>query len=146
MKDTEKSLDFLIQVVTALLVDVQTLHSDVFTPHDMDLTREKVITRCRSEGVSFLTKTLPRLGKALDRALTKTEPLDAIALGFETDGDRRTPKLFGELFRKVLSHTGEVLPDACVTCIKTLRQLLYLFYKYELPYDKQTEQDRKSVV
>lgn len=135
-----KSLDFPLQVITALLSDVQTLHSDVFTPKALKLTVLKVSSRCRQEGVSFLTKTLPRLGKALDRALAEQEPLNCAELGVETQPGSRLPKLFGELFSLVLDHSGVVLPDADVKSVASLRQLLYCFYKYELPYDTKTEQ------
>lgn len=135
--DPNKSLDFPVGLVIAMLRDVQTLHTDVFTPHALSCTTKVLQERCKDEGVSFLTKTLPKLGKALDRALAEIEPMDAKRLGFNTLPDSNLPMFLGELFQKVLSHTGVVLSNACVSCIRTLRQVLYCFYKYELPYDKQ---------
>lgn len=72
-----KSLDPYIQIIATLLSDVQTLHSSVFTPRALRLTTQKVESRYAREGLSFLTKTLPLLGKAFDRALTGEVPLDA---------------------------------------------------------------------
>jgi hypothetical protein len=50
------------------------------------------------------------------------------------------PLFCGEFFSRVLSPTGTVLPDACADSVRVLRQLLYLFYKYELPYLPELEQ------
>jgi hypothetical protein len=43
--------------------------------------------------------------------------------------------LFGELFQQVLSHNGTVLYTADVRCIRSLRDILFVFYKLELPGD-----------
>jgi len=140
MTETIKSLDYS-EVITALLRDVQTLHSNVFSLTDLRYTLDKVKRRIRQEGVGFLTKSLPRLGKALDKALSCCEPLDAVKLGFKPQPNSKLPQLFGELFRQVLDNDGNVLPNACVTSVKSLRQLCYMFYKLELPYDPQLERD-----
>lgn len=137
---TIKSLDYC-KVITALMCDIQLLHSKVFTSAALRLTLEKVESRCVSEGLSFLTKTLPRLGKALDKALAMVEPLDSCQCGFESMPDSKLPMFMGELFQQVLSSNGEVLPDADVASVRSLRQICYMFYKLELPYDTALEQD-----
>jgi len=134
-----KSLDPYTQIIAALLCDVQTLHSEVFTKRDVRLTTEKVVKRVSREGIGFLTKTLPRLGKALDRALSGEVPLDSLTLGFAAKPQSKLPRFLGELFQCVFSHDGWILPTPCVDCIKSLRQLLFVFYKLELPYDSVQE-------
>jgi hypothetical protein len=94
----------------------------------------------RHEGIGFLTKTLPRLGKAFDKALTGHTPLTATALGFESQCNSELPLFCGEFFNRVLSPTGTVLQDPCAVSVRVLRQILYLFYKYELPYSDELEQ------
>lgn len=135
-----KSLDEL-DLIAALLSDAQTLHSEVFSPRAAKLTIRKVRKRVAREGLGFLTKTLPRLGKAFDYALSGEASLDATKLAFKSQPDSQLPMFMGELFRCIFSLDGRLLPTPCVKCIKTIRQILYLFYKYELPYDPEVEEE-----
>lgn len=138
--ETIKSLDYL-EVITALLCDVQTLHSSVFTTRALKLTLGKVKSRYTSEGMGFLTKSLPRLGKAFDKALAGVEPLNSTSWGFKSLPNSQLPQFMGELFQTVLSSDGNVLPAANAASVKELRQLLYFAYKLELPYSPKLEQD-----
>lgn len=97
--------------------------------------------RVAREGISFLTKALPRLGKALDRALTGEVSLDST--GFRKESGSQLPKFLGGLFQRVFTLDGWVLPTPCVTSIKHIRQVLYLLYKYKLPYA--LEQEHKVI-
>jgi len=126
-------------IIAALLRDVRTLHGDVFTHKAEKLTYRKICRRLSLEGIGFLTKTLPRLGKALDRALSSNIPL-TVPYECKLSGTQ-LPKLFGELFSSIFDADGKVLPLPCVASIKTLRQLLYLFYKLKLPWSSDQEQD-----
>jgi hypothetical protein len=128
-----KSSDPYIQILATLLTDVQTSFSEVITPRACRLTISKMEKRFAREGISFLTKTLPRLGKAFDKALLAKEPFDC--LNFERS-QGKLPRFLGELFIRVFSYDGTVLPSPCVTSIRYIRQILYLFYKLELPYDQ----------
>jgi len=138
--DNNKSLDPYRQIFIAALRDVQTSHATVFSPRALRLTIQKVDNRCTREGLGFLTKTLPRLGKALDRALSGEVPLDCGSIRFEPYANTKLPKFLGELFRCVFAHDGWILPTPCVDCIKSLRDLLFMFYKLEVPYDTDQEQ------
>lgn len=131
--ETKKSLDYL-KIITALLCDVQTLHSEVFSYSALRKTLNKVDRRVRHEGLSFLTKTLPRLGKALDRALAGQGNLDCTSHGFKPIPGTKLPKFLGELFQTVLSSDGASLQDASATSVKSLRAVLFVYYKLELPY------------
>jgi len=131
-----KSLDEF-KVIAALLCDVQTLHSEVFTPRALRLTIKKMESRYTREGKGLLTKTFPRLAKSLDRALTGEVSLDCT--GFRKIPGTKLPRFLGELFKRIFTHDGWVLPTPCVTSIKSIRQVLYLFYKYELPFDTDQE-------
>jgi len=136
-----QSLDPYIQILATLLTDVQTSFSDVITTKVVRDTTQLLCRRAALEGQGFLTKTLPRLGKALDRALSESLPLDATELRFATKPSSKLPILFGELFERVLDSDGRVLQSPCVASIKHLRQLLLIFYKLELPYAPELEQD-----
>lgn len=135
--DFNKSLDNVV-IYTNLLTDIeQMLGQEVYTPRERRLDIQKISKRFSAEGVAFFTKTLPRLGKALDRALTGV-PL-AIP-GFKLIPGTKIPKLFGCLFKRVISRDGRVLQTPCTDSIRLLRQLTHLFYKYEIPYSPQLEQ------
>ena len=138
--DSRKSTDPYKRIIIASLFDVQTLHSDVFTRKALRLTLEKVSRRLDLEGIGLLTKTFPRLAKTFDRALTGDIAMDAGKAGFRALPNSKLPKFLGELFQRVFSHDGKMLETPCVKCIKTIRQVLLVYYKYELPYSRDQEQ------
>jgi len=128
-----KSMDY-VNVIACLLSSVYDTLGMVVTPRYKRLTIEKIAKRFKREGYGFFTKSLPRLGKALDRALLGQNALDSI--GFSKETNSQIPKLFGNLFKRVFDLNGEVLPNPCVSSIRALRQLTFMFYKYELKYDQ----------
>jgi hypothetical protein len=134
-----KSLDEY-KIIAALLHDIHNRHGLVFNTRALRLTLNKVKSRMRMEGLSFLTKTLPKLGKALDKGLTEQYLLNGTDLRFTTQEGSKLPRFLGELFNRVFDQAGHVLPEPCITSIKMLRDVLYLFYKYELPYTDEQEQ------
>nr|QDH88864.1 MAG: RNA-dependent RNA polymerase [Leviviridae sp.] len=133
-----KSLDEQ-KFIAAVLRDVFETHADVFNYNSRENTLRRVKDRLSSEGMGFLTKSLPKLGKALDKALSLAQPLNANILGFEALDASQLPRLLGELFVLVLDPTGLPLQEPSVGAIRSLRQFLYLFYKYELPYSAEDE-------
>lgn len=133
-----KSMDHS-EVIACLLSDVYTTLGTLVAPRYIRLERRKISRRLQREGIGFLTKSLPRLGKALDRALLGDVPLDCT--GFRQEPGTRLPRLFGKVFQRVFSSDGWLLPAPCVESIRALRQLTYLYYKYELPYDRTLEQE-----
>jgi hypothetical protein len=135
-----KSLDPYKQILATLLSDIQLSLNSVITPRQYRNTVNKLCKRSDAEGIGFLTKTLPRLGKALDKALSGGDPIDSVKLGFKPLPNSKLPKLFGELFSRVFAHSGEVLQSPCVTSVKGLRQLLFVYYKLDVAYAPALEQ------
>jgi hypothetical protein len=129
---SNKSSDPYRQILATLLTDVQTSFSEVITPRALRLTIQKINDRCAREGLSFLTKTLPRLGKALDRALLAKQPFDC-PREFARIRGSKLPMFCGELFARVFGHDGVLLLSPCVTSIKHLRHILFVFYKLDVP-------------
>ena len=127
--DNAKSLDE-VKLIATLLHDISMMNGAVFNTRAARLTKLKVERRCRKEGLSFLTKTLPKLGKALDKALSTNNPLDCTQLGFKPRPGTQLPKFMGELFERILDRSGRPLPEPCVNSVKWIRQVCYLFYKY----------------
>jgi hypothetical protein len=91
--------------------------------------------RVHREGLSFLTKALPKLGKAVDTALSTGTRLSI--QGFTLDG--AVPKFLGWLLRQVFGSDGvELAVEANPWALKHFRQLVYLLYKLEIPHDPET--------
>ncbi len=136
---SNKSLDE-IEIIAALLHDVHNAHGLVFNTRSLKNTTQVVRNRTTQEGMGFLTKTLPRLGKAFDKALAENTKLNSAAHNFAVMRDSEFPRFLGEFFSLVLQPDGTVLPVPCVQAIKIIRQVCYLFYKYKLPYNNEQEQ------
>jgi hypothetical protein len=137
-----KSLDEYI-LIEHLLRDAHVSWSSFFNARALRLTCLQAKKRVRSEGLGFLTKTLPRLGKCLDQVLAGATRMTCTELGFDALPGTNLPRFLGEFFIRVLQPSGEVLPNPDIQCVSVLRQILYLFYKYELPY---TETQTQRVI
>lgn len=135
-----KSLDDSYKLIAALLRDVHNVHGVVFNSRSLRLTLEKVRKRLFAEGIGFLTKTLPRLGKAFDKAISGAASLNCETLGFDRGDNTELPRFLGEFFSKVLQQDGTLQQRPCAESVRVIRQVLYLFYKYELPYSDEQEQ------
>lgn len=133
----KKSLDPYKQIISALLSDAQALHSEVFTLRQVRLDIAKCLSRLDQEGISFLTKALPRLGKSFDKALLGTSPFDHT--GFSNESGTKLPRFLGSLFKQIFRSDGWILPTPCVQSIATVRLILFVYYKYDLPYNESQE-------
>lgn len=92
--------------------------------------------RTRCEGITFLTKTLPRLSKAVLKSLEKgyfERPF-----GFKWKG--ASLELCSDWLNRIFDRKGYVRIDACPYALKSIRQLCEYFYKFAIPFtDKQLE-------
>lgn len=116
------NLRFFRKLFHALAIDLGLTSKDV----------EYLSARSKQEGLSFLTKTLPALGKAVDRSLAN-ESLE-IPSGFKVMSKRKIPHFLGALFLKVFNPSGVLRPDACPLAVRAIRQVCFLFYKVNLPH------------
>ena len=74
MSNHNSLLEFYLQLYLRLHRDVAGAHASVITTeYARDV--QTIERRARSEGLSFFTKTLPRLGKAVDSALSNGDML-----------------------------------------------------------------------
>jgi len=151
--ESTKSL-YELELIAALLRDVQNAHGLVFNTRALNLTLFKIEKRVRAEGMGFLTKTLPRLGKAFDKALAGNTPLNAVDIGFKPMDNSNLPRFLGELISCVLQPDGVLPLHPCEETaskgsltrvdiggiVAAVRQVCYLFYKYKLPYSDEQEQ------
>lgn len=137
-----KSLDEC-ELIAALLYDAHASYQTVFNTRCLRLTLKKLYARYRLEGHGFLTKTLPRLGKHFDQVLAGTCQWNSTDLGFKSQVNSKLPKFLGELFQLVLTTDGLVLPDPDASCVRIIRQILYSYSKYKLPY---SDEDKHKVL
>lgn len=116
--------------------------------------------RLEEEGLGFITKTLPRLGKAIDKSLSQGTKLTTpnfkkkkgselpafcwtfFSLVFRADGYpicNRDPERRDDV-RGVAPRGSQAPPDESqALVVKALRQICYSFYKLQLPYEKEQE-------
>jgi len=99
---------------------------------------ELAVMRARfaKEGISFLTKSLPLLSKAVDTALSSGTLLKVV--GWKTNGSA-IPLFLGWLLSRVFDASGKELDRPDPYAFKHFRQLCTLLYKLEMPYAKKTE-------
>lgn len=99
------------------------------------LTLEK---RLAHEGEAFLTKTLPALGKQIDRALQGHVPLTSTS--FKKVGRSALPAFLQALHRRVFLDTGWLADRPCIIAIKLLRQICNWCKKIEKGYSDEALQ------
>jgi len=128
--------DTAVAIYTLMLADLRDQGVGYVSIDEIKNEAARLRARSVRSGMSFFTVDLPRLGKAFDKALLKgvLECPEGFA---QKDG---LPVVFGNLFKLVFSLTGQLLDHACPHHVGHIRQLLYLFYKYELPHSPATEQ------
>jgi len=90
------------------------------------------MARVAAEGISFLTKILPVLGKAFDKALLGNAFLCPRDFSKERGGSR--PAFMSANFSHVLTDEGLLLDEPCLYCVRHIRQVCYLAYKIDFPY------------
>jgi hypothetical protein len=98
-------------------------------------------SRTQNEGLAFLTKTLPKLGAALDRGLTSGR-FD-IPREFRTQRNDSRPAFLQVYFNLVFDEHGFLLEEPSVMAIRHLRQVLFFAYKLKLPF---SEKDNHRVI
>lgn len=126
-----KSLDartFLMGAYYALLVK------------DLELSRDYVTLEKRvgCEGISFLTKTLPSLGKIFDRALGDGE-FSSSVLPFKRARNCAYPRFLGSLFHRVFENDGRLRNNVCIRSVSQIRQICFLAYKVDIPFSDEQE-------
>nr|QDH90010.1 MAG: RNA-dependent RNA polymerase [Leviviridae sp.] len=96
---------------------------------DLDLSVERDIERvrcrCKHEGLSFLTITLPTLSDALEKGLECGR--FTCPTSFRRRG--RLPEFLSGFFKRVFTMDGELLNDACPNVIFYIRQICRFFKK-----------------
>lgn len=151
MINTE-NLDDPFRVIAALLRDIFEIHGAVYNCVAYENDRKVILKGDLFIGVPFLTEVLPALGKAFDKALTNTHLLPLSSRNHivysrrevkDTTSDGEIPEwgsFLEPFFERVLNKDGSPNELPCPISVGVIRQVCYLFYKYELPYTVVQEQ------
>lgn len=135
-----QSLDQYLQILSSVVEDVYLLCGLSLKESRYDIKTLTERTRC--EGLGFLTKALPKLGKAFDRSL-ETRSLE-VPVGFRTNRNSKTPVFLRGVFRTLYSEDGLLLVGSGVVtpfqlaAVAGIRQICYQFYKLETDYHPTT--------
>jgi len=141
MVPSKSQVDFYVNLCTEVIAcDPLQLSQPKGLKRDTHFVRN----RTQSEGLSFLTKTLPKLGKALDHGLNgfAFECPDEFARSHRNSS---VPAFMQDYFLAIFGDDGELLPAIAFpeNAIRHLRQVCYLAYKLELPF---SSEDERSVI
>ena len=112
--------------------------SSAFSVKHLKKDLETLKFRFFQEGLSFLTKTLPKLGKALDKGLVSSR-LDVPREFKRTRRGTNIPAFLQAYFSRVFTEDGTLLDEPDVVAIGHLRQVLFAAYKLEVPYSAEQE-------
>lgn len=129
-EDLKSQESFMLALQTGLHKDLGTFHQ--IPPRETERDVTTIRLRTKSEGLSFMTKTLPSIAKSLDQALLSGTFL--CPTSFKRYKGTKLPCFMHRFFVKVFSHDGVLLEEPDVAAICDIRQAGYLFYKYQLPY------------
>lgn len=105
------------------------------------LERDKltIVSRISHEGLSFVTKTLPSLGKALDYGLEHGRFIPPAR--WKVRKGQATPEFLRGLHNLVFdARTGSLLDQPSIAAIRSLRQICFFMYKLKLPYSAVQEE------
>jgi hypothetical protein len=132
--DTPKShVDIYVNLV-ASIVRRSPLVAQSPRSHEKDLA--VLNRRTSSEGLSFLTKTLPKLGKALDEALVTQRFNCPREFARISSGDSR-PAFLQASFKRIFGSDGVLLDSASPDDVQFIRQVAFVCYKLEMPFGEQ---------
>lgn len=127
----EVDTKFYLDLYENLLLDFESIAPEAAKTFRRDF--KTLSLRVAKEGLSFLTKVLPKLGKSFDRGLD--DSLFVCPSGFKKSKKQPAiPAMMQGMLNRVFTSTGVLRPDADPIAIRCIRDFCYLAYKLEIPY------------
>lgn len=96
--------------------------------------------RFSNEGLTFLTKVLPMLGKAIDTALSGNAPFQIPSSFKRKKKSDATPKFLGSAMRLIFDDEGVLRKEVDPDLVRWIRTFTFYAYKVELPFDEEQTQ------
>lgn len=131
----------------ALLREMQgLLHDSIVWCPAREIMRDiKSFTRRFSnEGFAFVSKVLPLLGKALDKALSGNENF-VLPSHFTCKDGTAAPKFLGYAFSMIFDDFGALKQEVPADLIRWLRTFLTYAYKIEVPFSNEKTKEFSEV-
>lgn len=121
---------------------VTKLHHEIAQCYDVPRSQlraeaELIRRRTQREGISFLTKTLPAMDKAVTTALSSNKPLSI--KGFKTPPNSAIPRFLGWLLRELFDVDGHEKGITCPLTLIHFRQLTGLLPKLRIEHTPEQE-------
>lgn len=130
---TIKPDDLFNKSLTAFFKDVGNQYQVKRIDQDRDI--HTALCRYRKEGLGFVTKTLPNLGKHFDQALKSGH--FHLQTSFRTKKGETLPCFMQGLLKLVFTTNGTLLDNPDINAIRLIRQLCFMFYKVEGDYPQE---------
>lgn len=135
METQNSQVEFYLDLYESLIrCDPYNTNQKKHIDHDIATLRRRTIF----EGLSFLTKTLPKLGKALDDGLA-SQKLEVPIEFKRSHRNRNIPAFMQGYFNLLFDSDGCLLEKAPALVVNHLRQVLFLVYKLETRYSSKDE-------
>lgn len=140
MNDPNNRLDNTIDLAAcyaAILLDV----AAVYPQDQLDWVRDskRIHQQSSRRGLSFFTIELPRIGKELDRSLSRGSlELGGLAFTRRCRPGSKIPKLFQGLWKRIFNDDGCLREDADANAVFFLRTLLYCAKKVKIEAPEST--------
>jgi len=99
----------------------------------------EVTQRASHEGLPFLTKTLPSLGRSVLTALEQGQFVRPPEFKARKRMDARPAFMFS-YFEKIFDDGGVLRTNACPRALRHVMQVCFWVYKLEVPYSKSEEE------
>lgn len=132
-----RSQNSLVGVMNALLTALRQDLTRIHLAHSKEISRDfdTLQRRLDNEGITFLTSTLPALGKAVLQGCLSGR-LEA-PQGFKKLRGTTLPRLLSGLLVQGFREDGALREDCKPVVVKSLLQVAFLAYKLELPFTRQ---------
>jgi hypothetical protein len=141
LKEEIMKSPLVMRLLSSLLDDIQRLEPDV---KGLDRDVISINARFEHEGIGFLSVALSSLCDALDRGLASGR--FACPHGFSKCRGGALPKLFSGLLCKVFEpQTGHLRADPSVSAVKSLREALRLFKKFQSSTEREESLSREAI-
>lgn len=139
--DSEKpvSVGFYVELLSRIMQEEAVLQG--ISQRDVDRDINYLVTRSQAEGIRFLTETLPLLGKAFDKAISRDAEF-VVPQAFQRFdyGTIQLPVFLQAYWKRIWTCSGSLkgTQRGC-HAVRLCRTVCYMFYKLELPIEKEKE-------
>lgn len=117
-----------VDLILSILSDIQYLT----TARSVELDKKTILSRVKHEGLSFLTITLPSFGDDFFLSLENGKIDSTLFKSFKKSG--QIPAFMQGIVSLVFDRqTGVLLDNPCVSSIKHIRQMTFMFKKLLIP-------------